>query len=147
MRWSARAPLRKRLDDLMKLQDSEGLQLLRESFRGEGKPKIRQHYAAQGPIGLALARLPMAELRAELQAMPPAARSLLLHAAVAWTARALVLVELMEARQIEPGAPAKWAGDQMLQALAHLEGGDDWLWPYATEAPWPDDEDEDPEEL
>jgi hypothetical protein len=146
MRWSARAPLRKRLDALMKLQPPEDLQRLRDSFQAEGKPKIRRHYAGQGPVGLALAQLPMAELRAELQAMPPEGRSLLLHAAIAWTARALGLVELMEAQQIEPASPAKWAGDQMLQALAHLEGDAGWLWPYATEAPWPDDEDEDPEE-
>lgn len=78
----------------------------------------------------------------KVEQLPPEKRHLAHYAAAAWLARALVLAQHMEQADL-PMMPKKWAGNAMLGVVGDFESDEDWLWPFDSPSPWPDEDEKD----
>jgi hypothetical protein len=67
-------------------------------------------------------------------------RAGLFYAAAAWAARTLALMEFLD--PFMPDMPAKWASASALRLVEDFEGSEAWLWPYESERPWQEDDDD-----
>ena len=94
------------------------------------------------PVALQLARAGTArQWQTLLEERPSEIRPLVLYAATAWITRAIVLAEHLEHRDLA-NLPKKWAAEQALGLLDDVESDEAWLWPFDTDSPWPDRDEE-----
>jgi len=107
-----------------------------------GKKPVEAYLHASSTIGLGLAASAnRRELRSNFFALKGLDDLLTRYTATAWAARTLVLAELLE--RFDPDLPQKWAAETTLLWFSEFESEEVWLWPFGTESPWPDEDDED----
>lgn len=142
MKWKARAPLQRLLEEMVALLSEDDLALLREELAA-GTPAsaaaFLQRVRSTAFGFLELSRSSRAKLCQKLQG-PERAR--LVYSAAAWSARALVLLEMLEAHGGEPDDPPRWALPSVLRAVEAFEAEPVWLWPFLGDPPWPIEEPE-----
>lgn len=138
MRSTSRLALRKRFEFLRDALSADDLAELHERFAQSGKHRVRDFLqeVRDDALGIATASS-KAALARKIAGRGNENRILGAYAAVAWAARALVLVETLEHNDLD--VPSKSAADAALRCLREFEGHDVWLWPFESEPPWPDE--------
>ncbi len=63
------------------------------------------------------------------------------YAVAAWITRTLALAEHLERADLAI-QPKKWAAMAALNCVDDFEADDAWLWPFETESPWPEQDDD-----
>ena len=120
--------------------------LLFDQLGSIGKTRTTEILHAYRPIALELAGTKAARERQKLVSELALERPyLVFYAAAAWTARTLALAEYVERTDLAI-LPKKWPGEQALSMMNEFEDDETWLWPFDSEPPWPDD-DEDESDL
>ncbi|MDH4745888.1 hypothetical protein OMP43_17825 [Sphingomonas sp. CBMAI 2297] len=117
-------------------------QQLRAELGPMGSAKVTLYLHQMRPAALELARVgPAREWKKLLDEHASEARHLVLYAATAWIARAVVMAEYLERADLA-NLPKKWAAEQTLRMVENVEGDEGWLWPFNSDSPWPEWEDE-----
>lgn len=137
MVWPVRRSLRRRLDELLAMFPPEELEPLRGKMSAWPKTETARLLQLVRAESLDFARLRPSARKSELRSLDPQMSATRVYAAAAWTARAVVLLELLELRQLDGDASSDAAFSALLM-LDEFDGDDAWLWPLPLPSPWPD---------
>lgn len=108
-----------------------------------GKEKVVSLLQIWRPIALQLARTKSARERRNLIQQWAAEKPYWpLYATAAWTTRTVALAEYLERADLS-ALPKVWAEEQALLLMEDFEDNETWLWPFDSEPPWEEDDDND----
>lgn len=135
MNWKARQALHQRLVQLQKLAEPH-LSFLMEALSPLGPDDAEELLRANRVSALDVASAGSNRSRL-LASLPESQLPWAAYAAAAWTARALILAEHLEALQLEPDRRGPDAADAFLTLIGRYEDEPEaWLWPFPGVSPW-----------
>jgi len=134
--WTARSALLKMHEKFSDLISPDDLRLLRSQLDGWSKRDLEDWLNERRAAGLQIVADGVPALKRRVRNLDRSEAVALFYLASAWSAKAVVLFELLERSAIAPSDPAKWAGPSGLRLVTEYETDENWLWSLPEAPPW-----------